>query len=91
MEFQQEREYSSFNIRNGTRTNLANHFGPTIHYGGKAFFATATFLEQLRGAQDYPNPAPGFIVNGRTMPMTSKSFACASRSGSTFKRAECLT
>ena len=35
--------------------------------------ATATFLEQLRGAQDYVNPAPGFIVNGLTMPMTSKS------------------
>ncbi|AXI03751.1 DUF6662 family protein [Aquirhabdus parva] len=66
MEFQQEREYSSFSVQNKFRTNLANYLGPTIHYGGKHFFATMTFLEQLGGAVDYGNPDHDFIAHGRT-------------------------
>ena len=66
LEFLNEREYSSFSLRPQNRTNSAYYFGPTIHYGGKQFFFTATFLEQLRGARDYANPPPGFIVDGRT-------------------------
>jgi hypothetical protein len=66
LEFLNEREFSSFKIRDQYRTNSAYYFGPNLHYGGKDFFFTATFLEQLRGARDYANPPPGFIVGGRT-------------------------
>jgi len=61
-----EREFSSFNIFNGSfRTNDAYYLGPSFHYGGKRFFATVAFLEQMPWGKDYANPAPGFIVNGR--------------------------
>jgi hypothetical protein len=61
-----EREFSSFNIIDGsTRTNDAYYLGPTLHYGGKRFFVTAVFLKQMPWAKDYGSPAPGFIVDGR--------------------------
>ena len=66
VEMQQEREYSSYKIRKEFRTNLGNYAGPTVHYGGKDFFITATYLVQLGGAKDYANQAPGFIVGGRS-------------------------
>ena len=48
------------------RTNVAWYLGPNIHFGGRKFFATATFLAQLPWAQDHANPAPGFVVDGLT-------------------------
>ena len=48
------------------RNNVAYFVGPNIHYGGKNFFVTATFLVQLPWAKDYANPPPGFIVHGIT-------------------------
>jgi len=61
-----EREFSSFNIFNGRfRTNDGYYLGPSFHYGGRRFFITAVFLEQMPWAKDYANPAPGFIVDGR--------------------------
>ncbi|HEX4985164.1 MAG TPA: DUF6662 family protein [Burkholderiales bacterium] len=64
-EFLNEREFSSFAIKSDTRTNVAWYFGPTVHYGGKDFFVTATFLAQLKGAKDYANSGPdSFVVNG---------------------------
>lgn len=60
-----EREFSSFAIKADTRTNLAWYLGPTLHYGGKDFFLTATFLKQLKGARDYANSGTySFVVNG---------------------------
>lgn len=65
MELLNEREFSSFAIKSDTRTNFAYYLGPTVHYGGKDFFVTATFLKQLRGARDYANTgADSFVVNG---------------------------
>lgn len=62
-----EREWAGLNpFDPGKRTNMAYYLGPNIHYGGRRFFATATFLAQLGMAKDYANPAPGFIVDGIT-------------------------
>jgi hypothetical protein len=65
-EWLNEREFSSLNMRGDTRTNSAYYMGPTVHYGGKRFFVTGVYLQQLKGARDYANPEPGFIVDGRT-------------------------
>ncbi len=61
-----EREWAGFNpFITNKATNVAYYLGPNIHYGGEHFFATATFLWQLKGrAEDHDNPPPGFIVNG---------------------------
>ncbi|MGA8278632.1 MAG: DUF6662 family protein [Rhodanobacteraceae bacterium] len=67
LELLNEREWAGFNAFNASnRTNSAYYFGPNIHYGGKKYFFTATFLKQLPWARDYANPAPGFIVKGIT-------------------------
>lgn len=66
-EIQNEHEFASFNpFQSGVRTNEAWYAGPTLHYGGRHMFATATFLAQLPVAHDYANPAPGFVVHGLT-------------------------
>ncbi|MBI1179503.1 MAG: hypothetical protein GC201_03030 [Alphaproteobacteria bacterium] len=67
LEFLNEREFASLNpFKGGVANNVAYYFGPNIHYGGRRFFVTATFLFQLPWAKDYANPPPGFIVHGIT-------------------------
>jgi hypothetical protein len=66
IEFLNEREFSGFSVANRNRTNYANYLGPTLHYGDRNFFVTATYVSQIAGARDYANPPPGFIVGGRT-------------------------
>jgi hypothetical protein len=62
-----EREWAGLNPFDASqRTNVAYYVGPTIHYGGQKFFATATFVAQVGAAKDYANPAPGLIVDGIT-------------------------
>jgi hypothetical protein len=47
------------------RTNSAYCLGSTVHYGGKDFFVTATFLRHLLGAKDYTNTgSDSYVVNG---------------------------
>jgi len=67
-ELQNEREWAGLNpFRAENRNNVAWYAGPTIHYGGRHFFATFTTLFQLPWAKDYANPpADSFIVNGIT-------------------------
>ena len=65
VEFLNERELAGISpFEKTTRTNVAWDIGPNIHYGGRRFFATATFLAQLPWAQDHANPAPGAVVDG---------------------------
>lgn len=67
VEFLNEREFASLNpFKTAVRNNVAYFVGPNIHYGGKSFFVTGTFLIQLPWAKDYANPPPGFIVHGLT-------------------------
>jgi hypothetical protein len=65
-ELQNEREFAGLNpFKAANRTNLAWYAGPTIHYGGRHFFATFTTLFQLPWAHDYANaPADSLVVDG---------------------------
>ena len=45
--------------------NNAWFVGPTIHYAGKRFFVTATFLEQLPWATVHSDTGAGTVVAGR--------------------------
>jgi len=62
-EFLNEHEYNSYRFTN--ETNNGYYFGPTIHYGGKKYFVTATFLEQLPWAKAHSATVPGVLVGGR--------------------------
>ncbi|WP_443749875.1 DUF6662 family protein [Asticcacaulis solisilvae] len=66
LEFQNEHEWAGFNpFKAANRTNVANYFGPTLHYGGKGYFITATILKQMRGGRDYADDAADSqVVNG---------------------------
>ncbi|WP_230414327.1 DUF6662 family protein [Collimonas silvisoli] len=59
-----EHEYNSYNFKN--ESNSGYYFGPTVHYGGKQFFVTATFLEQMPWAHAHADTVPGTLVGGRT-------------------------
>lgn len=65
-EIQNEHEWAGLNPFKGDhRTNEAWYTGPSLHYGGRHFFATATMLVQLPWAHDYANQgADSFVVNG---------------------------
>ncbi|HLH31678.1 MAG TPA: hypothetical protein VKY31_10785 [Terriglobia bacterium] len=58
-----ERELSSLNFTH--EINSTYYTGPAIHYGGKNFFVTATFVEQLPWAAAHSDTLPGAIVGGR--------------------------
>ena len=63
LEFLNEREFYSYTFwRN--EINDAYYIGPTIHYAGKHFFVTATFIGQLPWATAHSNTGPGTVVNG---------------------------
>jgi hypothetical protein len=63
LEFINEREFNSYNFTK--ETNSGFYLGPTVHYGGKHFFATATFVEQMPWATTHSETVPGAIVGGR--------------------------
>ena len=63
VEFLNEHEYNSYNFTK--ESNDGYFFGPVIHYGGKKFFITATFLEQLPWASVHSDTVPGAIVGRR--------------------------
>jgi hypothetical protein len=64
VEFLNEREFNSWSFWKN-EINDAYFFGPAIHYGGKHFFVTATFVEQLPWATTHSSTLPGAIVGGR--------------------------
>jgi hypothetical protein len=66
-EFINEREFSNAPtfVNAKYATNSAYYVGPTLHYGGRNFFATLTFLYQLPLGQDFANPPPGLVRGGR--------------------------
>jgi len=63
VEFLNEHEYNSYDF--SKESNDGYFFGPVIHYGGKKFFVTATFLEQLPWASSHSDTVPGAIVGRR--------------------------
>lgn len=58
-----EQEFNSFNFKN--RSSSAYYLGPSVHYGGKDFFLTATFLEQMPWAKQHSDTTDGALVGGR--------------------------
>lgn len=63
-EFVNEHEYNSFNFTH--ESNDGDYFGPTLHYGGKRFFVTATVLTQLPWAKAHEDSVAGAVVGART-------------------------
>ena len=63
LELLNEREFNSFNFTR--ETNSGYFLGPAIHYGGKHFFATGTFLEQMPWATLHSETVPGAVIGGR--------------------------
>lgn len=57
-----EREFNSYIFRH--ETNSAFLAGPDLHYGGKHFFATITFVAQLPWAGVHSATIPGAVVGG---------------------------
>jgi hypothetical protein len=61
-EFTNEHEYNSYWFNH--ESNSGYYLGPTIHYGGEHFFATATALWQLPLASTHTDTVPGALVGG---------------------------
>jgi hypothetical protein len=62
-EFLNEHEYNqSYHFTN--EFNNGYYFGPTVHFGGKKFFLTATFVKQLPWARTHVATLPGALVDG---------------------------
>jgi hypothetical protein len=64
LEFLNERELNSWSFWKN-EINDAYFFGPNLHYAGRHFFVTATFLEQLPWATTHADTLAGAIVGGR--------------------------
>ena len=62
-EWLNEREYNSYRYTHATNSGF--YLGPSVHYGGKAFFVTAVFLQQLPWATPHAATLPGAIVGAR--------------------------
>jgi len=82
LELQNERGYAGFNpLKSNARTNVAYYFGPTLHYAGQHFFATATYVSQLAGARDYAHAEPDFVVGGRSYSAGNERFRVRAKFG----------
>lgn len=79
-----EREFNSFNFTH--ESNSGYYLGPTIHYGGKHFFATATFIEQMPWASSHVDTVPGALVDGRLYDNDFERFRVRLRFGGYFGR-----
>jgi hypothetical protein len=84
LEFQNEREFSSYRINSRFRTHSAYFLGPVIHYGGERFFVTATFTVQMPWGHDYANPHPGAIVGGRNFADDFEKYRLRIKAGISF-------
>ncbi|MDE2026916.1 MAG: hypothetical protein KGJ11_00065 [Candidatus Omnitrophica bacterium] len=62
-EFLNEREFNSYYFAHPTNSGF--YIGPSIHYGGKKFFVTVSFLQQLPWATKHSATLDGAIVGGR--------------------------
>lgn len=59
-----EREFNSWTFWK-KEINDAYFVGPSLHYGGKRFFATGSFFEQMPWATTHSATVPGAVVGGR--------------------------
>jgi hypothetical protein len=83
LELLNEREYDSYTFwRN--EINDGYFLGPNVHYGGKHFFATATFLEQMPWATEHSATNPGTVVGGRVFDNDFEKYRVRIKVGWTF-------
>ena len=61
-EFLNEHEYTA-SYKFSNEANSGYYFGPTVHFGAKKFFLTATFVRQLPWASQHADTVPGALVN----------------------------
>lgn len=61
-EFVNEHEYNSYGFTH--ESNSGYFVGPTLHYGGRKFFVTATFLKQMPWAKVHTDTVDGSLVGG---------------------------
>jgi hypothetical protein len=83
LELLNEREYDSYTFwRN--EINDGYFLGPNVHYGGKHFFATATFLEQMPWATEHSATNPGTVVGARVFDNDFEKYRVRIKVGWTF-------
>jgi len=63
---------------------LFDVFSSNFYRSGEKFFATATFLTQLPGGQDFANPPPSFIKGGRNFADDFEKIPAANQDGFAF-------
>lgn len=81
-EFVNEHEYNSFWFAH--QSNSGYYLGPTLHYGGERFFATATALWQLPWASSHSDTVPGSLVSGYVLDNDFERFRFRLKAGYTF-------
>ncbi len=81
-EFVNEHEYNSFNFSH--ESNSGYFLGPTLHYGGERFFATATALWQMPWASAHSDTVPGALVGGYILDNDFEKFRIRMKAGYTF-------
>jgi len=64
-EYRHHRGYEGRGFSTAKRVYAANFFGPSLHYGGRDWWITATFLKQLANARAYSDEALADISGGR--------------------------
>jgi len=65
LEYRHHRGYDGRGFSAEKRVYAANFLGPTVHYAGREWWVTATFLKQLANAKAYTDEARDDIVGGR--------------------------
>jgi len=64
-EYRHHRGYEGRGFSSAKRVYAANFFGPSVHYGARDWWITATFLTQLANAKAYKDAAREDIIGGR--------------------------
>lgn len=79
LELLNEREFNSYNFTH--ESNSGYYLGPSVHYGGKHFFATALFLAQMPWASTHVDTVPGAVYGGRIIDNDFEKFRVRLRFG----------
>jgi hypothetical protein len=65
LEYRYHRGYEGRGFSASKRLYAVNFIGPSVHYGGRNWWITATFLTQLANAKAYSDDASADIAGGR--------------------------
>jgi len=65
VEYRHHRGYEGRGFSAAKREYAVNFVGPSMHYGGRNWWITATFLKQLANAKAYTDAAAADVIGGR--------------------------